>query len=242
MWTLPRAMPKGESRPGFLPVRLCMLMEVMLHAFNFHGGFECIDLFAGKCAISKAYVAKGLRACALDILIDPEDDILTSYGFLRFLWAAMNLKEGALLVAGILCSTWSVVNRGTSGRTESNPLGRTWYRSVQEGNLMVCRMVLILYVCIHRKAHFLLENPVNSLIFHHPRLRFLLSTRGWFEINTWMGMFGAPTWKPVRLVSSSSCVHLLQRKLNRWMKGHLTSLRCSTTVPAANAPVKCDGG
>lgn len=74
MWTLPRAMPKGESRPGFLPVRLCMLMEVMLHAFNFHGGFECIDLFAGKCAISKAYVAKGLRACALDILIDPEDD------------------------------------------------------------------------------------------------------------------------------------------------------------------------
>lgn len=74
MWTLSRAMPKGESRPGFLLVRLCMLMEVMLHAFNFHGGFECIDLFAGKCAISKAYVAKGLRACALDILLDARDD------------------------------------------------------------------------------------------------------------------------------------------------------------------------
>ena len=74
MWTLPRAMPKGESRPGFLPVRLCMLMEVMLHAFNFHGGYECIDLFAGKCAISKAYAAKGLRACALDFLLDAQDD------------------------------------------------------------------------------------------------------------------------------------------------------------------------
>ncbi len=42
-------------------------------------------------------------------------DILTSRGFLRFLWAAMNLKGGALLVAGILCSTWSVVNRSLAG-------------------------------------------------------------------------------------------------------------------------------
>lgn len=38
-------------------------------------------------------------------------DILTSEGFLRWIWAAMNIKEGGLLVAGILCSTWSVVNR-----------------------------------------------------------------------------------------------------------------------------------
>lgn len=100
-------------------------------------------------------------------------------------------------------------------------------------------MALILYICLHRKAHFILENPVNSLvgpskglihlyikftihsnmvisvaipeIFHHPRLRQLLTLRGSYEVNTWLGMFGAATWKPVRLVSTSLCVEKLYR-------------------------------
>ncbi len=100
MWTIPRAMPKGECRPGFLPVRLCMLMEVMLHAFNFHGGFECVDLFAGRCAISKAYVAKGLRACALDICLDPQDD------------ARLQLKKTKSVVEPLKNTSWIPSHNG----------------------------------------------------------------------------------------------------------------------------------
>lgn len=51
-------------------------------------------------------------------------DILSSLGFLRHVYAAMNLKPGGVLWAGVVCSTWSVVNRGTSGRTKDDPLGR----------------------------------------------------------------------------------------------------------------------
>lgn len=51
-------------------------------------------------------------------------DILSPLGFLRHVYAAMNLKQGGVLWAGVVCSTWSVVNRGTSGRTKDEPLGR----------------------------------------------------------------------------------------------------------------------
>ena len=37
-------------------------------------------------------------------------DICTSLGFLRFLWCILNMKTGGVIVAGILCSTWSIVN------------------------------------------------------------------------------------------------------------------------------------
>lgn len=43
-------------------------------AFQFHGQFENVDMFAGRRAISKAYVRKNKRATALDILIDNRDD------------------------------------------------------------------------------------------------------------------------------------------------------------------------
>lgn len=30
------------------------------------------------------------------------------------------------MTAGVVCSTWSVVNRGTSGRTAEDPLGNVY--------------------------------------------------------------------------------------------------------------------
>lgn len=50
-------------------------------------------------------------------------------------------------------------------------------------------------------------------IYDHPRLhRLLLSLGdGAHECRTYLGMFGARTWKPVRLVSSAECVSGLIR-------------------------------
>ena len=89
----------GDHHPGHIPQLLWMLMQLMLHvmsleqlyvgqpsmdlhvqdvsaskAFQFHGQFENVDMFAGRRAISKAYVRKNKRATALDILIDNRDD------------------------------------------------------------------------------------------------------------------------------------------------------------------------
>lgn len=59
-------------------------------------------------------------------------------------------------------------------------------------------------------------------IFHHPRLRALLAA--WsetiFHANTYLGMFGALTWKPVHLVSTDPCVSGLVRtmfNMHEWL-------------------------
>ena len=50
-------------------------------------------------------------------------------------------------------------------------------------------------------------------LFDHPRLRDLLRLRPNWQIHTYIGMFGAPTWKPVRLVSSHPAVEGLVRTI-----------------------------
>lgn len=50
-----------------------MLMAVMQQAFHGSSSYDCLDMFAGRCAVSKAYVAKGYNACALDIELDARD-------------------------------------------------------------------------------------------------------------------------------------------------------------------------
>ena len=47
----------------------------MLQAFNPMRPFSVADCFAGKCAISKAFIRKNMRAAALDFELDQRDDI-----------------------------------------------------------------------------------------------------------------------------------------------------------------------
>ena len=41
-------------------------------------------------------------------------DILDDMGFLRWIWACLNIRKGGLAILGVLCSTWSIVNRTLS--------------------------------------------------------------------------------------------------------------------------------
>lgn len=223
---LPKPPGDGPHHPGYVPIRLMILMNLMAEAFLPPGDeFDNVDLFAGRRAIAKAYRYKSLKATAMDIILDVRDDLLSPVGFLRSLWAVMNLKLGGLLSAGIKCSSWSIVNRGTSKRTKQRPLGCRLYRSVREANLMVSRVTLLCMVALHRGANFMLENPLQSLIYFHPRLRKFLKKRGHTEQMTWLGMYGAKTWKPVKLVSSSKEVQRLYRKLNKKKFGKSGSTR-----------------
>ena len=71
---IPTSLPQGPSRPGYLPARLWVLMELMSRAFRMGNQYDCGDMFSGKCSISKAFIRQGLKACALDIALDGRDD------------------------------------------------------------------------------------------------------------------------------------------------------------------------
>ena len=53
-------------------------------------------------------------------------------------------------------------SRATSGRSIVFPLGHKAYAFVQRGNLLLCRVVLLLMLCSYKKARFLLEQPAGS--------------------------------------------------------------------------------
>ena len=49
-------------------------------------------------------------------------------------------KGGWLAHFGLKCSSWTVVNAGTSGRSPCSALGNTDYQSVREGNCLGSRI------------------------------------------------------------------------------------------------------
>ena len=80
-------------------------------------------------------------------------------------------------------------------------------------------MTLEYYGC-----HWMVENPISSLawalrkffqdaaeIFQAPRLAAFLSHRPHHFATTWLGMFGAPTPKAVKLVSDDFFIGQLRR-------------------------------
>lgn len=72
-------------------------------------------------------------------------------GLLRLLIVAiMQSKPGQLVATfGIVCSSWVVISRGTSGRSWIAPLGDTSQRFVREGNQMTSRWVFQMPLCVN---------------------------------------------------------------------------------------------
>lgn len=72
---IPSKLPRGPANPGYLPVRLWVIITLMMRTMEPVGTpFDVADLFAGKKAISKACMSKGYNACALDLELDERDE------------------------------------------------------------------------------------------------------------------------------------------------------------------------
>lgn len=52
--------------------------------------------------------------------------------------------ESLVALLGVVCSTWSIVNRATSSRDELVPWGQNLFLSVRRGNKMVSRTDLVM--------------------------------------------------------------------------------------------------
>ena len=71
---IPR-MPRGPAQPGYIPARLWCIVLLMERVFKPMRPFSVSDCFAGKCAISKAFLRNNMRAAALDFELDERDEI-----------------------------------------------------------------------------------------------------------------------------------------------------------------------
>ena len=187
---------------------------------------DCFETFSGQAEVTKAMRRRRLRAVTFEKKDHSSDqcDLLSVIGYLHALNCATALVDGSVSMNAPVCSSWGWVNRGTSCRTGGDPLGGLC-RGVREANCMVSRLVLLLFIYEARGAWWLLEQPVGSLMIHHPRLQEFLQ-RGFsvWRTTVRMGCFGGDSAKPLWIYSNRPWVRELSMYTTQWSSSGTESL------------------
>ncbi len=197
--------------------RLCVLVMLCWGPRWPGKHIDALETFAGRHAVTRAHQAGGLRAVGVDIEVDRSlHDFCSVAGFCHVLSLALQCVGGCQSMNAPVCSSWSWLNRGTSKRSLSEPLGTEHNEGVRLGNLMAARLVLVLLVMLAHGAWALVEQPVGSLFAQHPRMQWLIEHTRWWRMSINMGCYGAPSAKPTELYSSCQWVGELRDYVIRW--------------------------
>ena len=183
---------------------------------------DAVEYFSGVATYYRACRARNFRSAKYDLIEHGIwNNILTSEGFIAAVQLARRLKFHSLSSFATVCSTWIWVCRGSTRRSQEEPLGaEPRSQCVTDANWMVARVTMIWMLIVASGGFFLLEQPGSSLMCLHPRVNaFALALekcgQSFHHISTWMGMFGGETPKRTRLWSNSHHVTMLKRKLKK---------------------------
>ena len=122
-WLLPTPL-KLPLLLGAIIAALCATDRFLLNNDVELKALHCVEVFSGVGAIVKGFRGRGYDAEPFDIRNNKDEDFNTPQGFIRCLQLIRRLHPKGLLHFGIPCCTWVATNRGTSGRTERNPVGQ----------------------------------------------------------------------------------------------------------------------
>ncbi len=109
------------------------------------------------------------------------------------------------------------MNIGTSKRSSWRPYGEETYPSVQMGNCLAVRTLVLLMVAQAVGCWWLLEQPKGSTMELLPPFQeFLRKVRVW-KHSLSMGHYGAPSTKPTWLYSSHIMINELPQFQPAWL-------------------------
>lgn len=203
--------------------------------------YTFVELFSGEGWVSRVMKTAGHRGASLDILLGSQNhgqgkqdpfDLLTDAGFALALVTILNCRmDGALVLIGLLCSSFVAINRATNRRFPFSPLGDVQVRSVREGNSLTSRTCLLIWVIQAMGCSFILEQPRSSMLIWHPRIREVLrSIPKAFLAYWWMHKFGGLTAKRHLALSNAPTVARLD--LGKICMKHQKKLAASSAKSA----------
>ena len=198
------------------PLQLFQMLFFIASTTMIGQDVDFVDYYAGVGRLTQSFRNAGYSALRFEFNDGGADqNALSSHGMLTQLVYALRCFDGTALTHwGTVCSSWVWICRATSGRSEVNPLGFLDRKPVREGNTMVARMAVVLWLLACKQVSWVLEQPRSSLMELHPFLVELQSVLGWESINTFMGAFGAETQKPTKLKGNVRWLQTLKRKLS----------------------------
>lgn len=186
---------------------------------------DCVELFCGKKAITNAAVCEGLEAIGYDKIYSRSgrpQDINSKAGFMEATKNVLSLKPDGSLWAAVECKTWIFISRYGTGRSQWNPAGNSKIPRIGNANKMAVAVTTLLVLAWYIDVHVFVEQPTSSLLRHFEPFatfaRFYLK----HSARTYLGMFGAPTPKPIDVLASTAEVSQLARSQPRGLES-LTS-------------------
>ena len=99
------------------------------------------------------------------------------------------------------CSPTALRSRGSTKRTLADPEGDLSAPSVRQGNLILGRTLVLLWVAASLGVWWVLEQPVGSLMQEHPAMREFMRFVRTYRKHIYMGDYGGETKKPTWLYS-----------------------------------------
>ena len=158
--------------------------------------YNFVELFAGAANISKALRFAGHFGVSMDLDHHPAHDFLDDSGLALAMIAILKMLPGGLLVAAPVCSSFSSMSRASSKRTVFTPAGDVDRIFVRQGNVMVRRLVLVLWLA-HSLGHaFVVEQPRGSIMSLLDRFEaFCNSCCRVVSTSFWMKIYGSDTAK-----------------------------------------------
>ena len=107
-----------------------------------------------------------------DCLRNADEDLSSIPGFLLAIQRVLRIRRGGLLWLGVPCGSFCWMAKATHQRSSENPLGRQDLASVELGNLLSCRAILLVMIAISRGVFWFIEQPSLSALEFFPYLEY----------------------------------------------------------------------
>ena len=165
-----------------------------------------VEWFCGNGALSTACSQLGLSVSWYDWTLNSvKMNLLTNSGMASAILLALSIVVGGTAWFGVPCSTFVFMSRGHTQRSRRVATGNVKRKDVRQANLIVKRVSLLIKILAMRKVYWIIEQPLNSLLWHMPAIKrakrdYHVNTLKWQRRFLWMGHYGHSLLKPTELV------------------------------------------
>lgn len=115
-------------------------------------------------------------------------------------------QDGHAAMSAPVCSSWVYINQSVARRSTTRPLGDQTNAGVHSANVMVGRVLLLQFIFAARWCFSCVEQPLGSLMQHHPLFQRFLNAVRTYRVSVEMKDFDLPAVKPTWLYASHACV------------------------------------
>ena len=184
---------------------------------------DVADCFCGSGMLSAECASAGLRCIFLDVLCNKEHDLVTTEGFISWIYAILSLVIRGVAIFGLPCQTFIWLSRGHTLRSASRPWGDCSRNDVVCANIMLKRTLILIRLCVLREVYFLLENPLGSIVWQNPawrklKRRLCIARHGVVRQITWFGSMTCQIAKPVIFEGIYPGVKNIYKPKPRWTR------------------------